>query len=200
MTTSDTALLLLDYQVALCEAGPYCRQPALAAQVAERNVLAKASEVLEKARSIGMFVVHVRLAFDVSYELRTNRSTRFDAYPKERAMLVGSPEAEFVEAVRPLASEPVISKGAVDAFVGTPLHAMLSGHGIRNVILMGVATNLVVEATARHATDLGFSVTVLEDCCASYQEEMHSFAIERVFPLFSTTAASSDVVGGSLPT
>lgn len=71
---------------------------------------------------------------------------------------------------------------------------MLSGHGIRKLVLAGVATNLVVEATARHATDLGFSVTVLEDCCASFQEDLHSFAIERLFPLFSTVMKSSEFI------
>jgi nicotinamidase-related amidase len=188
---SDTALLLLDYQVALCDGGPHGRQPALAEQVATRNVLTNAGEVLTKARDNGMFVIHVRLAFDPSYRLRTNLSSRFDVYERESAMLIGSPEAEFMPQVAPLVSEPIVTKGAVDAFVGTPLHAMLSGRAIRNVVLAGVATNLVVEATARHATDLGFSVTVLEDCCASFQEELHTFAIDRLFPLFSTVTTSS---------
>ena len=36
MTDRRKALLLLDYQVALCEEGPHLRMPPLAAQVAER--------------------------------------------------------------------------------------------------------------------------------------------------------------------
>lgn len=192
---SDTALLLLDYQIALCGSGQYCRQPALAAQVAKRSVLDRASEVLQIARDNRMFVVHVRLAFDPSFQLRTNRSARFQTYENEGAMLVGSPEAEFMSQVAPLANEPIITKGAVDAFVGTPLHTMLAIHGVRNLVLAGVATNLVVEATARHATDLGYIVTVLEDCCASFEEELHDFAIERLFPLFSTVTSSRHFTG-----
>ena len=189
---TDTAVLMLDYQVALCEDGPHCRLPALAAQITERGVLERAGRVLAGARSTSTRVVHVRLAFDPSYELRTNRSARFDTYVNERAMLVGSPEAAFVASLAPLESEPIISKGAVNAFVGTPLLEMLATRGLHRLVLLGVATNLVVEATARHATDLGFQVTVLEDCCASFQPELHTFAIERIFPLFSTVLSSED--------
>jgi nicotinamidase-related amidase len=185
---------MLDYQVALCEAGPHCRQPALAAQIAERGVLERAERVLATARATSTPVVHVRLAFDPSYELRTNRSARFDVYVHERAMLAGSPEAAFVTRLAPLESEAVVTKGGIDAFVGTQLLETLSGRGIRSLILLGVATNLVVESTARHATDAGFEVTVLEDCCASFQAELHDFAMERIFPLFSTLSTSDRVI------
>ena len=192
MTT--TAVVLLDYQVALCEEGPHCRQPALAALVAERRVLEHAANVLDAARTSATPVVHVRLAFDPSYELRTNRSARFDVYATERAMLVGSPEADIVSTLAPLESEPVINKGGVDAFVGTALLESLHGRGIRELILLGVATNLVVESTARHATDLGFRVQVVEDCCASFQADLHEFTVARILPLFASVVSSGDVI------
>jgi len=54
---SDTALLLLDYQVALCDAGPNGRQPALAAQVEERQVLQHAARALDVTRAAGRRVI-----------------------------------------------------------------------------------------------------------------------------------------------
>jgi nicotinamidase-related amidase len=189
---SDTALLLLDYQVALCDAGPNGRQPALAAQVEERQVLQHAARALDVTRAAGRRVIHVRLAFDPSYELRTNRSARFDTYRTERAMLLGSAEAQFMAAVAPLADEPIVTKGGVDAFIGTPLLEMLLGMRVDHVVLGGVATNLVVESTARHATDVGLQVTVLEDLCASFRPELHDFAIANLFPLFSTLTSSTE--------
>src|SRR5690349_13345847 len=93
MTTATKALLMLDYQVALCEEGPHLRMPPLAAQIAERGVLATAGRVLAAARAAGTLVVHVRLAFDPSYRLRTNRLPRFDPYEEQRAMLADSPKA-----------------------------------------------------------------------------------------------------------
>jgi nicotinamidase-related amidase len=49
-----------------------------------------------------------------------------------------------------------------------------------------VIDNLVVESTARHATDLGFQVTTVKDCC--------DFATERILPMFSVLASSDEAI------
>jgi nicotinamidase-related amidase len=191
---SRTALLLVDYQVALCEEGDRCRMPALAAQVRERGVLDRATGVLGAAREAAAYVVHVRLGFDPTYELRTNRTKRWDAYPANRAMLADSAEAQTVAVLAPQPGEPVVVKGAVDPFVGTPLANMLLGNGIRAVAIAGVATNLAVESGVRHAADAGFDVTVLEDLCASFAPEAHAFSVGTILPMFATVASGEDWV------
>jgi biuret amidohydrolase len=191
MTTQ--ALLMLDYQVALCEDGPHLKAPPLQAQVAERDVLATAERVLAAARAAGILVVHVRLAFDPSYRLRTNRLPRFDPYEHNRAMLADSPEAQIVKALAPIEGEPVVDKGCVDPFVGTALREMLAAEGIDEVVLGGVATNLVVESTARHASDSGLQVTIVEDMCASFAPDLHAFAMEKVLPLFGTVTSAAEL-------
>jgi biuret amidohydrolase len=197
MTDRRKALLLLDYQVALCEEGPHLRMPPLAAQVAERDVLATASRVLEHARDSGWLVVHVRLAFDPTYTLRTNRLARFDAYPEQRAMLADSPEAQIVKAVAPIDGEPVVDKGCVDPFVGTPLLQVLAAEGVGEVVLGGVATNLVVESAARHASDAGLQVTVVEDMCASFRPDFHEFSVQNMLPLFGSVTTADELLAVS---
>ncbi len=195
MTHSRKALLLCDYQVALCEDGPHLRMPPLAAQVAERDVLATAERVLAAARDAGWLVVHVRLAFDPTYVLRTNRLPRFDAYPDQRAMLADSPEAQIVKAVAPVEGEPVVDKGCVDPFVGTPLLQVLAAEGVGEVVIGGVATNLVVESAARHASDAGLQVTVVEDMCASFRADFHEFSVQNMLPLFGSVTTSAELIG-----
>ncbi len=195
MTENRKALLLLDYQVALCEDGPHMRMPPLVAQVKERDVLANAVRVLAAARRAGWLVVHVRLAFDPTYLLRTNRHPRFDVYPDQRAMLADSPEAQIVAGVSPIEGEPVIDKCCVDPFVGTPLLTVLAAEGIRDVVLGGVATNLVVESAARHACDAGLSVTVVDDLCASFRADFHDFSMQNLMPLFGTVTTADELVG-----
>jgi nicotinamidase-related amidase len=187
------AMLMLDYQVALCEDGPHLKAPPLQAQVAERDVLATAERVLEQARAAGVLVVHVRLAFDPSYRLRTNRLARFDPYETNRAMLADSPEAQIVKALAPIEGEPVVDKGCVNPFIGTPLRDVLAAEGVDEVVLGGVATNLVVESAARHASDSGLQVTVVEDMCASFAPDLHAFAVERVLPLFGTVTTAAEL-------
>ena len=195
MTDNRKALLLLDYQVALCEDGPHMRMPPLVEQIKERDVLANAARVLAAARQAGWLVVHVRLAFDPTYALRTNRHPRFDAYPDQRAMLADSPEAQIIAGLSPIEGEPVIDKSCVDPFVGTPLLTVLAAEGIRDVVLGGVATNLVVESAARHACDAGLSVTVVDDLCASFRADFHDFSIQNLMPLFGTVTTADELVG-----
>lgn len=188
----NSALLLVDYQVALCEEGDLCRLPALAAQVRERDVIAKAGAVLAAARGAGVYVVHVRLAFDPTYEVRSNRTPRWDAYPETRAMLLDDPASQIVTALTPLATEPVVVKSSVDPFIGTALLNMLLGHGITHVAISGVATNLAVESAVRHAGDSGLQVTVIEDACASFSPAAHEFSTGTILPMFSSVVSSDD--------
>jgi nicotinamidase-related amidase len=193
--TADTALLLLDYQVALAQEGDLCLAPPLAAQVRERDVLATASRVLAAARAAGVLVIHVRLAFDPTYRLRTNRLPRFEAYPTNGTMLAGSPEAEIIAPLAPIDGEPVVDKGCVDPFVGTPLRDALAAEGVGHVVLGGIATHLVVESTARHASDSGLQVSVVEDMCAAPDPALHEHAITRTLPLFGSVRTADEVMG-----
>lgn len=194
MVNGRTALLLVDYQVALCEEGAHTRLPALAAQVRERGVVAAAGRALAAARDAGVYVVHVRLAFDPTYEVRSNRTARWDSYPAERAMLLDSPAAQIVTPLAPLPTEPVVVKASVDPFIGTALHNMLAGNGIRRITVAGVATNMAVESAVRHAGDSGFDVTVLEDACASFSPAAHEFSVSTILPMFASVVPTDDYV------
>ncbi|WEV77404.1 cysteine hydrolase [Janibacter cremeus] len=195
MTADRTALLMLDYQVALGQEGDLCLAPPLAAQVRERGVVATASRVLGAAREAGVPVFHIRLAFDPAYRLRTNLLPRFDGYPTNQKMKIGSPETEFLPELAPAEGEAVVTKGCVDPFVGTPLREVLAGNGIDHVVLGGIATHLVVESAARHASDSGLQVSIVEDMCATPDPALHEHAVAKTLPLFGTVTTADEVVG-----
>jgi nicotinamidase-related amidase len=71
----------------------------------------------------------------------------------------------------------------------------LVGAGVGHVVLGGVATNLVVESAARHASDCGLSVTVVEDMCASFRTDFHEFSVQHMLPLFSTVTSAAELIG-----
>ena len=198
MSADTTALIMLDYEVALTEDGPYAKMPPLIAQVRERGVIANAGKVLAAAREAGAKVIHVRLAFDDAYGLRTNQHPRFNAYVDNRAMLATSPEAAFTAPLAPRDGEVVVQKGGVDPFIGTALTEILTGAGIRTVILGGVATNLVVESAARTACDKGFQVRIVEDMCASFDPALHEMSMTRLMPFFGSVVSSDDVIASEL--
>ena len=110
--------------------------------------------------------------------------------------MLGSWGCEFPAQVAPLDTEPVFTKQCVNPFFNTPLMIWLLRQGVTDLVIGGVATNLVVEATARAADDAGFAVTVLEDCCASPNPAWHQFAIESMLPLFGKVSKTADFIGG----
>ena len=60
-------------------------------------------------------------------------------------------------------------------------------------MLAGVATNFVVEGTAREACDRGYNVVVVGDCCASVSQEAHDAALTVALPFLATISDSSEV-------
>ena len=183
------ALLLLDLQNEMVDAKGKVGGGGLATVVAERGVLANAARALAAARAAGIMVVHVRLGFRADYGDALSVAPRIAKLKEHRAAILGSWGTEFPDAVAPNADELIVTKQCVNPYFNTALLSLLTQRGIRRVVLGGVATNLVVESTARYSDDAGFAVTVLEDCCASPNPEWHAFAVEKMLPLFG------DVVG-----
>jgi nicotinamidase-related amidase len=61
--------------------------------------------------------------------------------------------------------ETVIARGAMSAFVGTRLEESLDDLGATTLVLCGALATHALEATARHAGDLGYRVFVVADAC-----------------------------------
>jgi biuret amidohydrolase len=190
---TNFALLLLDYQETICH-GSLGSGSGLSAQIEERRVLDNAQTCLAAARNAGAAVVHVCVAFRPDYSDRLNRTERFARYEQQGLLTAGTPEAAFCAEVAPREGEVVIAKGCVDPFIGTGLHAALTGRGIRRLYLGGVATHMVVESCVRHAADSGYDVTVLEDLCAAHDPRLHDYAIGTILPGFATVSNASEFV------
>jgi len=75
------------------------------------------------------------------------------------------PGHRFKPCAAPLQGETVIGKNATSAFVGTDLEALLDDIGATTLVICGALTPHSVEATARHAGNLGYQVFVVSDAC-----------------------------------
>lgn len=66
----------------------------------------------------------------------------------------------------------IVTQKRGSAFAGSNLELILRSKGIRHLVLTGIATSGMVLSTLREA-DKDFQITVLADCCADGDEEVH---------------------------
>jgi nicotinamidase-related amidase len=71
----------------------------------------------------------------------------------------------IIPAIPPLDGEIVIVRNATSAFVGADLEARLDDLGATTLVLCGPLGTEGLEASARHAADLGYQVFVVADAC-----------------------------------
>ncbi|KAF1070569.1 MAG: Streptothricin hydrolase [Pseudomonas citronellolis] len=116
------------------------------------------TRVLAAFRERGAPVVHVRHEFD-------SADAPFFA--------PGSDGAAIHDSVAALPGEPVILKHAVNAFQNTDLHATLQGLDVDSLVVIGHMSHMCVDGAVRAAADLGYTVTVLHDACATLDLEFN---------------------------
>jgi nicotinamidase-related amidase len=68
----------------------------------------------------------------------------------------------------------------LSGLAGNDLAARLLEQGIDILFLTGVATNLTVEQTARHGTDVGFTVHVVSDCVTAADDAVHAASLANL--------------------
>jgi biuret amidohydrolase len=192
--TQNTALLILDLQNEMVDPAGKIGAHGLAKVVAERGVLEKAAKIIAWARANGTPVVFVRLGFRADYSDALSVAPRIDNLKKNGAAIIGTWGTEFPDVISPKDDELVITKQCVNPFYNTGLLNWLHARGIKKILIGGVVTNLVVEATARAADDAGLAITVLEDLCAAPNAEWHAFSSQNILPMFATMTTSDTLL------
>ena len=78
---------------------------------------------------------------------------------------IGGPSTAAPLAIPPLDGEIVVVREATSAFAGADLEARLDALGATTLVLCGALATPALEASARHAADLGYQVFVVADAC-----------------------------------
>ena len=147
---ADTALLIIDIQNDYFPGGAMELEGADAAG-------AKAGQALKSFRERKLPVFHVR---------------HLSVRPGSTFFLPGSKGAETHSAVAPHAGEAVIEKNFPNSFRATKLDEQLKGAGVKNLVVAGMMTHMCVDASVRHAADLGYKITLLGDACATRAQKI----------------------------
>jgi nicotinamidase-related amidase len=188
----STALIVYDMQVGIIR------------QLKDGDqMVRKVAHVVEVAREVGLrtfFMRHTSLPKNLMgvFQLRQALTwQRKDSVDDVRPwFLRDSPAHAIVPELTPRDSEGVFDKIGMSAFEGTPLDTALRDCGVRTILIAGVAIEIGIEPTVRHAADLGYVPILIEDACGAGNAEAGERAMtsmrfmgDALFTTIAETAA-----------
>ena len=91
-----------------------------------------------------------------------------------------APGFQIISELSPLPTEGVFDKLTMSAFEGTWLDFALRDCGINAFIIVGIATEIGIEPTARHGADLGYIPVLVTDACGAGNDEAAKRSIESL--------------------
>jgi nicotinamidase-related amidase len=168
---SETALLVLDYQVGIV------------GMIPESDALvAHAATALATFRAAGSRIGYVRVAFtedDVRALPPANKLASRVAAMGDKAR-AESPATAIDPRLAPSPDDIVVRKTRVGPFLTTNLDAQLRAAGVTTLVLAGISTSGVIISTVRDAADRDYRLIVLRDACADPDADVHAFLMDRL--------------------
>ncbi len=157
-------------------------------------ILENVKSVLDAARDQNVAVVYITVSFTEGYpDAPVKTHPLYRMVSENQMVLAAKSGGEIHSSVKPKQNELVLNKTCVDPFVTTRLAQHLQMLDVNTIVIMGVWTNFVVEATARTAADMGYRVIVVRDACGSNSDENHEFSMSNLMPMFATVVDAAEV-------
>ena len=185
MPKADTAVLAIHYQNENCHPNGKIRVGIAADADWRWERLGNAKRLLDGARAAGAAIIHVRLAVPPDYRGVSANTDLIREWMALSAWQEDTWGTAFIESLEPHADDFVITHTRNSAFYNTTLDEILFQLGVRNLVCAGVSTAYAVEGTVRHATDIGYKVTVAADACSTATHAQHENALAAMKPLAS---------------
>jgi len=157
----------------------YDMQVGIKSQIKEGDVIAaRVLQALDAARAARVrvfFTRHMSLPKELmgAFQYRMEMAWQGVDDPGKVVpwFLRDTPGFALVPELQPLSSEAIFDKITMSAFEGTPLSIALRDCGIKAVAFAGIALEVGIEPSVRHAIDLGFIPVIISDACGVGNED-----------------------------
>ena len=207
LAVDETAVIVIDMQNAYASPGGYLDLAGFDIGGAA-GVIAQSARVLDVARAAGMPVIYFQNGWDEAYVEaggpgspnyhKSNALKTMRARPELQGKLLarGGWDYELVEGLAPQPGDIVLPKPRYSGFFNSQLDSVLRARGIRNLVFVGIATNVCVESTLRDGFFLEYFGIMLED--ATHQagpEFVQRAAVYNVETFFGWVSTVADFCG-----
>ena len=199
LTRENTALLVIDmqYEDAHPDWGIAARFKARGEEAALQEYLDRVAlsipniqQLLTAFRERGMEIIHTR----IESLTKDGRDRSLEHKNVDLHCSPGSKEAQILDDLAPHDDEIVLSKTCSSVFNGTMIDYVLRNIGIQYLIIAGVVTSGCVEISVRDAADRSYGIVIVEDGCASWTDEIHSAAIDRMHDIYGKVKRTDEVL------
>ncbi len=131
-----------------------------------KSIIPSCQSLLSAAREAQVAVLHLRVINDV---LR-NPVSWHNFWGPPSCAIEGTWGADFIDELKPVEDEIVITKYTYNGFLDTPLDSVLKKTGIRTLVFAGVDSDVCVRDTAAHGFALGYTPVFARDALAADNE------------------------------
>jgi len=199
----QTAVVVIDMQNAYASEGGYVDLAGFDISGAA-GVIGKIGTVLQTARDAGVQVVYLQNGWDKDYVEaggpgspnwhKSNALKTMRTRPELSGQLLarGGWDYELVDALKPQPGDITLHKTRYSAFFNSQLDSTLRARGIRNIVFVGIATNVCVESTLRDGFHLEYFGVMLEDAThhlgPEAMQQATVYNVEKFFGWVSTVA------------
>jgi ureidoacrylate peracid hydrolase len=204
---AETAVVVIDMQNAYASPGGYVDTAGFDI-AGSAGTIAQIAKVLDTARAAKMPVVFLQNGWDPDYVEaggpgspnwhKSNALKTMRARPELQGQFLarGGWDYEIVDALAPQPGDIRVHKTRYSAFFNSQLDSILRSRGIRNIVFVGIATNVCVESTLRDGFHLEYFGVMLEDATHHLgPPEMQAATVYNVEKFFGWVSTVGDFCG-----
>jgi ureidoacrylate peracid hydrolase len=190
---SVAAVVVIDVQNDFVADGGFFHNVGADVKSIQQRVIPKLERFIHCARETGVLVVFIQAIYDAEHLSEPMRERNLRTDRDVLRCLTGTWGAEFY-GVKPNSDEPVVIKHRYSGVINTDLVRVLKSHGVKSLLLTGVATDTCVESTGRDAYFIDYYVTMVSDCCGAASGGDHLGALKRFERDYGSVVSSDEII------
>jgi ureidoacrylate peracid hydrolase len=169
-----TAVLVVDMQNAFVHKGGYFDLVGLDITPIQQ-IIEPCRKIIDAAHATGIRIIYLQMGCspdlsdkgppDSPSSLKSRVLSMMKDHPEwnGKFYIYGTWGAQIIEELKPREGDIVVKKQKHDGFIGTNLDIILRTLAVKYLLFVGIATNICVESTLRHAFSLDYFPILVSD-------------------------------------
>jgi ureidoacrylate peracid hydrolase len=206
-----TAVLVVDMQNTFVHKGGYFDLVGLDITPIQ-GMIEPCKKIINAARATGIRIIYLQMGcspdlsdkgpLDSPSSIKSRVLSMMKEHPewKDKFYIYGTWGAEIIEELEPCEGDIVVKKQKHDGFIGTNLDIILRTLAAKFLFFVGIATNICVESTLRHAFSLDYFPVLISDAVSPMGSNITQEAtILNVQSTFGWVAHTEDLLNAINP-